>query len=97
MSDSAPKPDTSDRPTIVGQEVVEIIYSTSNYVRGIIARDSHRTYRVRTEFWDTGDWEIAQAAFWAQEHLGTVTDTIENARKLCREQMQASRYASKEP
>lgn len=97
MSAPPPKPDTSHRPTIIGQEVVEIIYSPSNYVRGIITRDSRGTYRVRTEFWDTGDWEIAQVAFWSQEHLGTFTDTLDNARKLCREQMQVSRYASKEP
>ena len=91
-----PKPDISHKPTIMNQEVMEIIYSPSNYVRGVITRDSRGIYRVRTEFWDTGDWDVARAAYWAQEHLGTFVDTLENARELCREQIRVSRYANKE-
>jgi len=30
-----PKPDISHKPTIMNQEVMEIIYSPSNYVRGV--------------------------------------------------------------
>lgn len=91
-----PKPDTSHQPRILGQDVVEVIYSSSNYVRGIISRDARGIYRVRTEFWDTGDWDIARIAYWGQEHIGTFADTLENARKLCQEQMKVSRHASRE-
>ena len=94
---SPPKPDTSDKPSIAEQEVVEIIYSASNHVRGIITRDTRGIYRVRTEYWSTGDWEIARVAYWQQEHVGTFTDTLENARKLCREWMLVSKHACLAP
>jgi hypothetical protein len=97
MSAPPPHPDTSHWPTIVGQEVVEILYSASKLVRGIITKDSRGIYRVRTEFWDTGDWEIARVAYWCEEHVGTFTDTLENARQLCGEHMRLSRYAGIEP
>ena len=63
------------------------MYGASNLVRGIITADAHGVYRIRTEFWDTRDWDVAGAAFWEQDHLGTFTDTVENARVLCRERM----------
>jgi hypothetical protein len=64
-----------------------VSYSQSNHVRGIITVDSNGVYRVRTEFWETGDWHPAGIAFWSQWHLGTFTDSLENARMLCRERM----------
>jgi len=91
MADDPPPPDTENRPTIVGQTVVDVIYSATNTVRGIISVDSNGVYRVRTEFWDTGDWLTARVAFWNQGHLGTVTDTLDSARLLCRERMAATR------
>ena len=81
----------------MGQEVVEVLYSPSNYLRGIITIDPQGIYRVRTEHWDTSDWYIAGSAYWAQDHLGTFTDTLENARKLCKEKMLLSSYADYEP
>ena len=87
MRRQPPSPDISRNPQIAGQTVVEVIYSPSNLVRGIITVDAHGVYRIRTEFWDTRDWDVAGAAFWAQAHLGTFTDTVENARTLCRERM----------
>ena len=49
----------------------------------IITTDSNGLYRVRREFWDTGDWEVAGVAFWNQnDRFATITDTLENARKL---------------
>lgn len=77
----------------MGQEVVEVIYSPSNSVRGKITKDSAGVFRVRTQFWDLSDWELVGMAYWSQEHLGTFTDTLENARKLCGELMSESRYA----
>ena len=95
MPTPPPKPDISSKPSIAGQEVVEIIYSPSNYVRGIISRDPRGIFRVRTEFWDTGDWDIARVAYWGQEHIGTFVDTLENARKLCQEWVLVSRHADR--
>jgi hypothetical protein len=62
------------------------MYSPTNRVRGIITIDPNGVYRIRTEFWDTSDWDVG-AAYWAHDHLGTLTDTLENARILCRERM----------
>ncbi len=80
-----PKPDISHKPSFPHQKIVEIYYSSSNSVRGIITIDSKGLYQVRTEFWDVGDWESTGAAFWNEEQSGTWTDTLENAQKLCRE------------
>lgn len=80
-----PKPDISHKPSFSSQKIIEIIYSSSNYARGIITIDSKGLYRVRTEFWDVGDWESTGAAFWNEDHIGTLIDTLENAQKLCRE------------
>ncbi len=80
-------PDTEHRPAIVGQTVVEVIYSATTMVRGIITVDPRGVYRVRTELWDNRDWESGGTPFWSQIHLGTFTDTLENARVLCRERM----------
>jgi hypothetical protein len=87
MASTPPPPNTGHKPSVAGQTVVEVIYSQSNNVRGIITVDSNVVYRVRTEFWDTGEWDAAGVAFWSQGHLGTFTDTFENARILCSERM----------
>ena len=90
MAREAPQPDTEHRPTIAGQTLVEVNYSENSHVRGIITLDANGVYRVRTEFWDTGDWEVAGVAYWGHAHLGTFADTLDNARALCREAMAAT-------
>ena len=57
-----PPPDMASRPSIVGQTVVEVMYSPSHDIRGIITVDSTGLYRVCTEYWDTSDWDIARIA-----------------------------------
>jgi hypothetical protein len=42
-------------------------------------------YRLRGQRWAVEDWEIAGTAFWFQSDVGTLTDTIENARTLAKE------------
>jgi hypothetical protein len=44
-------------------------------------------FRVRTEFWDVSDWEVASAAYWCKNHLGTFTDSLDSARRLAREHL----------
>lgn len=82
---SPPKPDISQKPSFSHQKIVEIIYSSSNNVRGIITIDSKGLYRILSEFWDIADWQSSGTAFWNQDQMGTFTDTLENAQKLCRE------------
>jgi len=86
----APDPDTTHQPSIAGQSVVEVIYARSQRERAIITRDAQGIFRVRTEFWDTSDWEVAAAAYWCQQHLGTFTDTLAHARQLACEHLHES-------
>lgn len=88
MSTIPPKPDKSLIPTpIAGQRIAEINYSESSKVRCIVTVDEDGIFRVRTEFWDTSDWDIVSMAFWAEGHSGIFTDTLEQARVLCSEYM----------
>jgi hypothetical protein len=87
MKDVPPPPETDSHPTIDGQTVVEVIYSPRHEVRGIITVDSTGTYQVRTEYWNVRHWEDERVAFWNQGLLGTRTDTLDNARVLCRERL----------
>jgi len=90
QSVAPPAPDTSHQPTLLGQSVVEVMYSASSTVRGIVTIDPQGLYRVRTEYWEVRDWAEGHVAYWYQDHMGTFTDTLENARKLCREHISAS-------
>jgi hypothetical protein len=84
---AAPKPDTSHVPTILGQSVVEVVYARSKRLRCVISIDAAGIYRVRTDFWDTSDWDIVGEAFWVEQHSGTLVDTLEHAKCLCLEHM----------
>ncbi len=83
----AQKPDTSNVPSIIGQTVVEIIYAQSKKVRCVITVDATGIYRVRTDFWDTSDWDVVGDAFWAEMHSGTLVDTFEHGKRLCFEHL----------
>jgi hypothetical protein len=81
-----PPPDTSAPGGRVDEEDVAILYSATKTHRVVIGRDRRGLYRVHEERWDTGDWDIAGAAYWCPyDQLATITDTIENAEKLARE------------
>lgn len=75
-----PPPDSSQRPSINGQSVVEILYSSSQRERAIITCDVHGTYRVLTAFWDTSDWKQSSLAFWTEPAGSTFADTLDIAR-----------------
>ena len=80
-----PPPDTSV-PRLTTEEVVEIIYSPSKRYREVITRDQRGLLRVHDERWFTEDWDTAGAAFWCPyDRSATITDTLDNARKLAAE------------
>ena len=81
----APKPDTTHKPKIPGQTIVEVIYTRSKEMRCLITIDKEGIYRVRTEFWDTSDWDIVTEAFWSEQSSGTLVDNLEHARQICSE------------
>jgi|SRR6185369_14067314 hypothetical protein len=85
-----PAPDESRMPAVAGQTIVEVMYSPSRRVRGIITVDDKGVFRVLTQFWDTSDWGVVRSAFWAPGHLGSFTDTKDRALSLCREALVAS-------
>jgi hypothetical protein len=87
MAGLPPSPDRSQQPKVISQTVIEVTYSPSSLARGIITVDTQGVYRIRTEFWDTRDWDSGGAPFWALAHSGTFTDTLANARQLCRERL----------
>lgn len=68
---------------------MDVIYSPSKRYREVITRDESGFFRVSDERWDTGDWDVAGAAFWCPyDRVATMTDTLENARKLAAEALQ---------
>jgi hypothetical protein len=87
-SGAPPSPDTSVRFGHVNEEEVECFYSSQQQYRAVISRDPAGRYRIRRERWNTGDWDIAKVAFWCDDDaMVTITDTLENARKLAAERL----------
>jgi hypothetical protein len=87
MDSQQPPPNTSHKPSIAGETVVELLYSPSQRERGIITLDAQGLFRVRTDFWDVSDWDFIREAYWCQKHIGTFTDTLTSARTLCLERL----------
>ena len=86
VNSGPPPPDTSAPGGRVDEKDVAILYSPSKAFRVVIGRDARGFYRVHEERWDTGDWDVAGAAYWCPyDQLATITDTVENAEKLARE------------
>ena len=85
-----PSPDLGHLPSFPGQTIVETLYSDSKRYRAIITRDTSGIYRVYIQFWDTSDWRISGDAFWCGRGSGSLTDSMEVARTLAREQLAAS-------
>jgi hypothetical protein len=82
----APRPDTSTpkyhSPTL------ECIYSADNSHRAVLTRDDGGLIRVSCEKWDLSEWEDCGYAFWAPIGRGaTVTNTVDNGRRLAREKL----------
>jgi len=87
-----PPPDLSQQPSIAGQSVDEILYSESKSERAIITHDTSGIHRIHVQFWDSSDWKAGQGAFWYDGGGGTLTDTIEQARKLARERLHLTKH-----
>ncbi len=84
----APPPDTSALVPVRGQQVVEESFSEDKRHRVTILRDERGIFRVRSFRWCIEDWEVAGRAFWIQEDaMNTMTDTLEDARRLAGEYM----------
>ena len=84
-----PAPDTSALLPVRGQAVVEESFSEDKRQRVTILRDERGIFRVRSFRWCIEDWEVAGRAFWIQEDaMNTVTDTLEDARRLAEEYLE---------
>jgi hypothetical protein len=71
-----------------GQEVVEEFFSPGKRQRVAILRDEKGIFRVRSFRWCIEDWEVAGRAFWIEaDAMNTMTDTMEDARRLAGEYM----------
>ena len=82
----APPPDTSALVPVRGQQVVEEFFSPDKWQRVTILRDEGGVLRVRSFRWCTEDWEVAGQAFWNEvDAMNTMTDTLDNARRLASE------------
>lgn len=77
-----PPPDISRNPSTGGYTLVEVIYAHANRVRGIVTVDERGVYRVRTELWDTSDWDVGGSPFWSHVFGPAFTDTLERAREI---------------
>jgi hypothetical protein len=73
-----------------GEKVVEVLTSATGDRRVGITRDSSGLYRLRVETW-APDWEHLGVATWLQSgHEGSVTDSLERARSLAAEALEAA-------
>lgn len=86
MSPELPPPDTESWPSYISEEVHELIFSDSKERRAVITEDTQGLFRVHTDYWCLSDFDYIGEGYWVQDdHFATITDTIENARKLARE------------
>ena len=82
-----PPPDTSKVPRH-RYEVLECLYSSDKGTRALLLRDERGLIHVSCEEWDLSEWEHAGYGFWNPLGSGTtITDTVDNARKLARERL----------
>jgi len=83
-----PPPDTGTAFGHASEVEVERHFSLRKHHRVIISQDCAGRYRVHCDRWDTSDWEIVSYAGWrSEDRLATMTDTLENARKLASEHL----------
>jgi hypothetical protein len=84
----APPPDTSSRPRYIGEQVMEVLFSRAHQYRATVTQDSRGLFRVHRDRWCISDWEVAGAAYWAQDdRLATITDSVEAATRLAEESL----------
>jgi hypothetical protein len=86
-----PPPDRTAPFSHLGEEEIESRYSRSGLYRIIVSRDRAGRYRIHRQRWDTGDWDVARVAQWLEDdRMATITDTLENARSLARQRLEAT-------
>jgi len=74
-------------PTFPAETIVEAVYSVCTARRAIITRDQAGRYRIHIQYWDTSDWARGYDAYWMGCETSPMTDTLENAEKLAREEV----------
>ena len=81
-----PPPDTGIPFQHGAETQLDVVYSPDCRFRAVVTRDNRGFFRVHRQTWDTGDWEVVAQAFWGDvDGIVTITDTLENARKLASE------------
>lgn len=71
------------------EKVVEVLESAHGPWRVGVTKDGSRIYRIRPETWGM-DWELTgQASWFANGHLVSVSDGLEQAREQARECLDA--------
>jgi hypothetical protein len=88
MSSSLPPPPDTTRTPRYRYQVLECIYSADSSYRAVLTRDDRGLIHVSCEKWDLSEWEHCGYAFWSPIGRGeTITDTVDNGRKLARERL----------
>ncbi|SRR6266699_6466318 len=84
-----PEPDKARFPSYIGNETLEAHYSKDARQRAVLTRDGEGLLRVRLERWVVYDWgtERAWAGWLPVGTRATITDTLDNARRLAQERL----------
>lgn len=86
-TEKPPPPDTTSAPKH-RYEVLEVIYSLDHASRALLLRDERGLIHLCCQKWDLSEWDHCGHAFWNPVGRGTtITDSIDNARKLARERL----------
>ena len=90
MQFDLPPPDTQSRPSYHSEAVVEVLYSETKQRRAVITQDRDLHFRVHTDYWCLADFDYIGQGYWAQDdRFATITDTLERARVLAKEALNA--------
>lgn len=83
-----PPPDTAARLHVQGHRTIETSFTSDHRYRVTITQDESGIYRIHSDRWCVEDWHAVGKAFWIQVERGSsMTDTIENARRLANEHL----------
>ena len=83
----APRPDETIVPKFDAGTVIESIYSEGRENRVFITKDEQGLYRLNLEWWDATDWAAGYGARWAGGYAGSLTDSLQRAQELAREEL----------
>jgi len=88
MGTTPPPPPDETRTPRHRYDVVECVYSSDKRHRAVLLRDPRGLFHLQCQMWDLSEWEYCHQAFWSQVGQGTtITDTLDNARRLAQERL----------